>query len=57
MTKALEKAQARVDRMKAQLRKLRAEKRRQDKAARLKADAHLGAIVRAQHPELAKIGV
>jgi len=55
MTKAEQKAQERLDRTRRELRKLRAEKRRQDKQAALLADAHLGALVREQHPELARL--
>ena len=42
MTKAVQKAQERLDRVRQRLRKLRAEKRRQDKQAALLADARLG---------------
>lgn len=46
MTKAEQKAQERLERTRRELRKLRAEKRRQDKQAALLADARLGALVR-----------
>jgi hypothetical protein len=55
MTKAEQKAQERLERTRRELRKLRAEKRRQDKQAALLADARLGALVREQHPELARL--
>ena len=55
MTKAEQKAQERLDRVRQRLRKLRVEKRRQDKQAALLADARLGALVREQHPELARL--
>lgn len=55
MTKAEQKAQDRLERVRSKLRKLKAEKRRQDKQAALLADARLGALVREQHPELAKL--
>lgn len=55
MTKAEQKAQERLERTRRGLRKLRAEKRRQDKQAALLADARLGALVREQHPELARL--
>ena len=55
MTKAEQKAQEQCDRIRLKLRKLKAEKRRQDKQAALLADARLGALVREQHPELARL--
>jgi len=54
-TKALQKAQERVERIRLKLRKLRAEKRRHDKQEAMLADARLGALVRGNHPELARL--
>lgn len=46
---------ARMERLRARLRKLKAQARKQEKEAALAADAKLGALVRVQHPELAKL--
>ena len=55
MSQSAQKTQERIDRLRLGLRKMKAEKRRQDKHAALLADARLGALVREQHPELARL--
>lgn len=55
MSQSAQKTQERIDRLRLDLRKMKAEKRRQDKHAALLADARLDALVREQHPELARL--
>ena len=46
---------ARIQRLRTRIRKAKASWRKEQQAAALLADAQLGAIVREQHPELAKL--
>lgn len=55
MTTRLDASTKRIENLQAKLRKLKAEKRRQDRHAALLADAQLGQHLRQHHPELTKL--
>lgn len=52
---SLDRLREREKRLRSKLRKLKAERRRQDKQAELMANARLGALVRREHPALAAL--
>ena len=51
----LDRAWAKVERIKKELRRLKALQRKRDAKAQLAADAALGKLVRTRHPELARL--